>query len=149
MSRKACEQQQRVSQAAADTGSPNLDRQRPKELGMWISAEAADGRVRIWHQQHESMHHQPAAGGVMMLEMFSWCNMGHLKPVNYWLNFTVYQRLQSINQGFSVSEKDKHFVLHCGSVLIKFLQSLCFCTSGCFHALITVCTLLYMASVRS
>uniref|UniRef100_G1Q3L6 Tc1-like transposase DDE domain-containing protein n=1 Tax=Myotis lucifugus TaxID=59463 RepID=G1Q3L6_MYOLU len=57
----------------------------------------ADGRVRIWQKQHESMHptcmsttFQAVGGSVMVWGMFSWHDLGPLILVEQRLNSTTY-----------------------------------------------------------
>nr|KAF6310702.1 hypothetical protein mMyoMyo1_008760 [Myotis myotis] len=57
----------------------------------------ADGRVRIWQKQHESMHPtcmnttlQAIGGSVMVWGMFSWHDLGSLIHVEQHLNSTTY-----------------------------------------------------------
>nr|KAF6355158.1 hypothetical protein mMyoMyo1_011357 [Myotis myotis] len=57
----------------------------------------ADGRVRIWRKQHESMHPtcmsttlQAGGGSVMVWGMFSWHDLGPLIRVEQRLNSTTY-----------------------------------------------------------
>ncbi len=57
----------------------------------------SDGRVRIWHKEHESMDPsylvsmvQAAGGGVMVWGIFSWHTLGPLVPIEHHLNTTVY-----------------------------------------------------------
>ncbi len=57
----------------------------------------SDGRVRIWHKEHESMDPsclvsmvQAAGGGVMVWGIFSWHNLGPLVPIEHRLNATAY-----------------------------------------------------------
>ncbi len=57
----------------------------------------SDGRVRIWHKEHESMDPscivstvQAAGGGVMVWGIFSWPNLGPLLPIEHRLNATAY-----------------------------------------------------------
>nr|KAF6360135.1 hypothetical protein mMyoMyo1_011093 [Myotis myotis] len=57
----------------------------------------ADGRVRIWQKQHESMHPtcmsttlQAGGGSVMVWDMFSWHDSGPLIHVEQPLNSTTY-----------------------------------------------------------
>ncbi len=55
----------------------------------------SDGRVRIWHKEHESM--DPSclvstvhAGGVKVCGIFSWHTLGPLVPIEHRLNATAY-----------------------------------------------------------
>ncbi len=54
----------------------------------------SDGRVRIWHKEHESM--DPSClvscgdGGVMVWGIFSWHTLGTLVPIEHRLNATAY-----------------------------------------------------------
>ncbi len=57
----------------------------------------SDGRVRIWHKEHESMDPsclvstvQAAGGGVMVWGIFSWHTLGPLVPIEHCLNATAY-----------------------------------------------------------
>ncbi len=56
----------------------------------------SDGRVRIWHKEHEIMAPSclvstvKAGGGVMVPGIFSWHTLGPLVPIEYRLNVTVY-----------------------------------------------------------
>nr|KAF6300630.1 hypothetical protein mMyoMyo1_009100 [Myotis myotis] len=57
----------------------------------------ADGRVRIWRKQHESMHPtcmsttlQAGGGSFMVWGMFSWHDLGPLICVEQHLNSTIY-----------------------------------------------------------
>lgn len=57
----------------------------------------SDGRVRIWRQQHESMHPsclvstvQAGGGGVMVWGIFSWHSLGPLVPIEHRCNATAY-----------------------------------------------------------
>ena len=58
-----------------------------------------DGRVRIWHQQHESMDPSclvstvQAGGGVMVWGIFSWHTLGPLAPTEHRVTNTVYLRI--------------------------------------------------------
>ena len=56
-----------------------------------------DGRVRLWHQQHESMDPtclvstvQAGGSGVMVWGMFSWHTLGPLLPINHCLIASAY-----------------------------------------------------------
>ncbi len=55
-----------------------------------------DGRVRIWHREHESMDPSclvsmvQAGGGVVVWGIFSWHTLGPLVPTEHCLNSTVY-----------------------------------------------------------
>ncbi len=60
----------------------------------------SDGRVRIWHKEHESMDPsclfstvQAAGGGVMVWGIFSWHTLGPLIPIEHRLNATAYQSI--------------------------------------------------------
>ena len=62
----------------------------------------ADGRVRIWCKQHESMTPsclvstvQAVGGGVMVWGMFSWHMLGPLMPIEQCLN-TTYCRIHAL-----------------------------------------------------
>ncbi len=57
----------------------------------------SDGRVRIWHKEHESMDPsclvstvQAGGGGVMVWGIFSWHTLGPLVPIEHRLNATAY-----------------------------------------------------------
>ncbi len=57
----------------------------------------SDGRVRIWHKEHESMDSsclvstvQAGGGGVMVWGIFSWHTLGPLVPIEHRLNATPY-----------------------------------------------------------
>ncbi len=57
----------------------------------------SDGRVRIWHKEHESMapsclvsRVQADGGGVMVRGIFSWHTLGPLVPIEHCLNTTAY-----------------------------------------------------------
>ncbi len=57
----------------------------------------SDGRVRIWHKEHESMDPsclvstvQAGGGGVMVWGIFSWHTLGPLVPIEHHLNATAY-----------------------------------------------------------
>ncbi len=57
----------------------------------------SDGRVRIWHKEHESMDPsclvstvQAGVGGVMVWGIFSWHTLGTLVPIEHSLNATAY-----------------------------------------------------------
>ncbi len=58
----------------------------------------SDGRVRIWHKEHESMDpsclvstvQAAGGGGVMVWGIFSWHTFGPLVPIEHCLNATVY-----------------------------------------------------------
>ncbi len=57
----------------------------------------SDGRVRIWHKEHESMDPsclvltvQAFGGGVMVWRIFSWHTLGPLVPIEHHLNATAY-----------------------------------------------------------
>ncbi len=57
----------------------------------------SDGRVRIWHKEHESMDPsclvstvQAGGGGVMVWGIFSWHTLGPLVPIELRLNATAY-----------------------------------------------------------
>ncbi len=57
----------------------------------------SDGRVRIWHKEHESMDPscldlmvQAAGGGVMVWGIFSWHTLGPFLPIEHCLNTTAY-----------------------------------------------------------
>ncbi len=56
----------------------------------------SDGRVRIWHKEHESMDPSclvstvQAGGGVMVWGIFSWHTLGPLVPIEHRLNATAY-----------------------------------------------------------
>ncbi len=57
----------------------------------------SDGRVRIWHKEHESMDPsclvstvQAGGGGVMVWGIFSWHTLGPLVPIEHRLNTTTY-----------------------------------------------------------
>ncbi len=56
----------------------------------------SDGRVRVWHKEHESMDPSclvsmvQAGGGVMVWGIFSWHTLGHLLPIEHRLNATAY-----------------------------------------------------------
>ncbi len=57
----------------------------------------SDGRVRIWHKEHESMDPsclvltvQAFGGGVMVWRIFSWHTLGPLVPIDHHLNATAY-----------------------------------------------------------
>ncbi len=56
----------------------------------------SDGRVRIWHKEHESMDPSclvstvQAGGGVMVWGIFSWHTLGPLVPIEHCLNATAY-----------------------------------------------------------
>ncbi len=56
----------------------------------------SDGRVRIWHKEHESLDlfclvsTVQAGGGVMVWGMFSWHTLGPLVPIEHRLNATAY-----------------------------------------------------------
>ncbi len=57
----------------------------------------SDGRVRIWHKEHERMDPsclvstvQAAGGGEMVWGIFSWHTLGPLVPIEHRLNATVY-----------------------------------------------------------
>ncbi len=57
----------------------------------------SDGRVRIWHKEHESMDPscfdstvQAAGGGVMVWGIFSRHTLGPLLPIEHRLNATAY-----------------------------------------------------------
>ncbi len=57
----------------------------------------SDGRVRIWHKEHESMDPsclvstvQAAGGGVMVWGIFSRHTLGPLLPIEHCLNATAY-----------------------------------------------------------
>ncbi len=57
----------------------------------------SDGRVRIWHKEHESMDPsclvstvQAGGGGVMVWGIFYWHTLGPLVPIEHRLNITVY-----------------------------------------------------------
>ncbi len=57
----------------------------------------SDGRVRIFHKEHESMDpsclvSMVQAGGVMMWGIFSWHTLGVLVPIEHGLNAAVYLR---------------------------------------------------------
>ncbi len=57
----------------------------------------SDGRVRIFHKEHESMDpsclvSMVQAGGVMMWGIFSWHTLGILVPIEHGLNAAVYLR---------------------------------------------------------
>ncbi len=56
----------------------------------------SDGRVRIWHKEHESMDPsclvstvQAGGGGVMVWGIFSWHTLGLLIPIEHCLNATA------------------------------------------------------------
>ncbi len=60
----------------------------------------SDGRVRIWHKEHESMDPsclvsmvQAGGGGVMVWGIFSWHTSGSLVPIEHCLNATVYRSI--------------------------------------------------------
>ncbi len=55
----------------------------------------SDGRVRIWHKEHESMDPSclvstTGGGGVMVWGIFSWHTLGPLVPIEHRLNTTDY-----------------------------------------------------------
>ncbi len=56
----------------------------------------SDGRIRIWHNEHESMDPSclvstvQAGVGVMLWGMFSWHTLGPLVPIEHRLNATAY-----------------------------------------------------------
>ncbi len=57
----------------------------------------SDGRVKIWHKEHESMDPsclvstvQFGGGDVMVRAIFSWWTSGHLVPIEHLLNTIVY-----------------------------------------------------------
>ncbi len=55
----------------------------------------SDGRVRIWHKEHESMGPSCLvstvhAGGVKVCGIFSWHTLGPLVPIEHRLNATAY-----------------------------------------------------------
>ncbi len=58
----------------------------------------SDGRVRIWHKEHESMDpsclvsmvQAGGGGGVMVWGIFSWHTLGPLVPIEHRLNATAY-----------------------------------------------------------
>ncbi len=56
----------------------------------------SDGRVRIWHKEHESMDPSclvstvQAGGGVMVWVILSWHILGPLVPIEHCLNATAY-----------------------------------------------------------
>ncbi len=58
----------------------------------------SDGRVRIFHKEHESMDPSclvsmvRAGGGVMVWGIFSWHTLGVLVPIEHGLNATAYLR---------------------------------------------------------
>ncbi len=61
----------------------------------WFLLRHSDGRVRIWHKDHESMDQSclvsvQAAGGVMVWGIFSWHTLGPLVPIEHRLNATDY-----------------------------------------------------------
>ncbi len=78
--------------------SPKLDNRRLEKrcLVWWVSISAAhsDGRVRIWHKEHESMDPSclvPTVGnGVMIWGIFSWHTFSPLVPIEYHLNASAY-----------------------------------------------------------
>ncbi len=56
-----------------------------------------DGRVRIWHKEHESMDPsclvstvQAGGGGVMVWRIFSWHTLAPLVPIEHHLNVTAF-----------------------------------------------------------
>ncbi len=61
-----------------------------------------DGRVRIWHKEHESMDPSSlvstvqAGGAVMVWGVFSWHTLGTLVPIKHRLNATVLLLTMSI-----------------------------------------------------
>ncbi len=57
----------------------------------------SDGRVRVWHKEHESLNPsclvstvQAGGGGVMVWGIFSWHTLGPLVPIEHRLNTTAY-----------------------------------------------------------
>ncbi len=65
-----------------------------------ILLQHSDGRVRIWHKEHESMDPsclvsmvQAGGGGVLVWGIFSWHTLGSLVPIEHCLNATVYQSI--------------------------------------------------------
>ncbi len=57
----------------------------------------SDGRVRIWHKEHESMDPsclvstvQAGGGGVMVWRLIPWHTLGPLVPIEHCLNATAY-----------------------------------------------------------
>ncbi len=57
----------------------------------------SDGRVRIWHKEHESMDpsclvstFQAAGGGVIVWGIFSWHTLGLIVPIEHCLNARAY-----------------------------------------------------------
>ncbi len=63
----------------------------------WFLLRHSDGRVRIWHKEHESMDPsclvstvQAAGGGVMVWGIFYWDTLGPLVPIEHRLNGTAY-----------------------------------------------------------
>ncbi len=61
----------------------------------WFLLRHSDGRVRIWHKEHESMDPsclvstvQAGGGGVMVWGIFSWHTLGLLVPIEHHLNAT-------------------------------------------------------------
>ncbi len=64
----------------------------------------SDGRVRIWHKEHESMDPscivstvQAAGGGVMVWGIFSWPTLGPLLPIEHRLNATAYLSIVAVH----------------------------------------------------
>ncbi len=60
----------------------------------------SDGRVRIWHKEHESMDPsclastvQAGGGGVKVWGIFSWHTLGPLVPIEHHLNATAYRSI--------------------------------------------------------
>ncbi len=80
------------------TSSPKYNRRLKKSyLVCWFMLWHLNGRVRIWHKQHESMDPsclvsmvQAATGGVMVWGIFSWHTLGPLIPTKHCLNTTAY-----------------------------------------------------------
>ncbi len=62
----------------------------------WFLLQHSDGRVRIWHKEHESIDPSclvstvQAGGGVMVWGTFSWHTLGPLVPIEHRLNAAAY-----------------------------------------------------------
>ncbi len=84
-------------------GSPKLDNRRLENVawsGLNFCCDMSDGRVKIWHEEHECMDPsclvsmaQAGGGGVMVWDIFSWHTLSPLVPIEHSLNTTAYSSI--------------------------------------------------------
>jgi len=95
----------------------------------WFLLRHSDGKVRIWHKQHESMNPsclvstvRAAGGGIMVWGIFSWHTLGLFVPIEHhpeyccWTYSSLYDhsvvpcyKAQNISNRFL--EHDKEFTI--------------------------------------